>query len=138
MQVVDNAKPKWAKEYSDLAERVSFADGDFFDAHTIPTPGEGKTVYVMRSILHDWDDASATRILRSLAAAMKGSQAKLVLIEQARSLILPGNMSHMRHPCHLHWAALARNTARSCLAVWSPCMKLSSLGQSSWLCNPPD
>ena len=36
----------------------------------------------MRSILHDWDDTLSIKILKSLAAAMKGRQAKLVLIEQ--------------------------------------------------------
>lgn len=85
-QVVENARPKWTKERADLADRISFSGGDFFDANTIPEPGKGKTVYIMRSILHDWDDASSLKILQSLAVAMKGSPAKLVLVEQASAL----------------------------------------------------
>ena len=82
LQVVDKAQPHWEKEHANLTGRVSFAAGDFFDAQTIPKPDQGNTIYIMRSILHDWDDTSSIKILRSLAAAMKGRQAKLVLIEQ--------------------------------------------------------
>ena len=81
-QVVSNAKSVWAEERAELAERISFASGDFFDAQTLPKPTTGQTVYIMRSILHDWDDPSSMKILQALAAVMKGSQAKLVLVEQ--------------------------------------------------------
>lgn len=45
-------------------------------------------MYVMRSILHDWDDASSIKILRALSAVMKGGNAKLVLVEQVATLLL--------------------------------------------------
>ncbi len=76
----------WTKEHADLTDRISFSGGDFFDAGTVPRPGQGSAAYIMRSILHDWNDASAAKILQTLAAAMKGSTAKLVLIENVSAV----------------------------------------------------
>lgn len=47
------------------AERFSFVGGDFFDS--VPA---GKDLYVLKHILHDWDDARALRILQSVGRAM--------------------------------------------------------------------
>ncbi|KAK9842173.1 hypothetical protein WJX84_009092 [Apatococcus fuscideae] len=100
-QVVNNAKSVWAEEHTDLAGRISFAGGDFFDAQTLPRPANGSTVYIMRSILHDWDDSASIRILQSLGAVMKGSRAKLVLVEQVLKDDFVNDIS-MRHGFDLH------------------------------------
>jgi hypothetical protein len=62
-------------EAAGVAERGSFASGDFFG--TIPPGGD---VYVLAKILHDWDDEPATRILRGCRAAMS-PESRLLLFE---------------------------------------------------------
>lgn len=48
---------------------VQLVAGDFFDAHSIPLPSvssTGAVVFVLRQILHDWDDRAAALILHNL------------------------------------------------------------------------
>jgi hypothetical protein len=78
--VVAGAKPRL--ESLGLATRCEIASGDFFQA--VP-PAES---YVMKSIIHDWDDARAVAILKNCAAAMRGSNGKVILLE---IVVYPGN-----------------------------------------------
>ncbi|SEL93992.1 methyltransferase [Nonomuraea pusilla] len=48
-----------------VADRGEFRAGDFFE----PLPVHGADTYLLSSILHDWDDAAATAILRRCAEA---------------------------------------------------------------------
>ena len=59
-----------------LTGRATFTAGDFFTA--IP---EGADVYLMKSVLHNWDDAAAARILRNCRMAMT-KNARLIVIER--------------------------------------------------------
>ncbi len=59
-----------------VADRARFTAGSFFE--TIPS---GADVYMLKSIIHDWHDEDALRIMRQLAAAMS-PPAKALLIEQ--------------------------------------------------------
>lgn len=52
----------------DTQPAVDFASGDFLDA--VP---EGADAYILKFVLHDWDDARAVRILRNCHAAMSPS-----------------------------------------------------------------
>ena len=61
-----------------LTARASFVAGDFFAA----VPGNAD-VYLLKSVLHDWGDNDAVRILRSVAAAMAPS-ARLFVLERLR------------------------------------------------------
>jgi precorrin-6B methylase 2 len=63
-----------------LADRCTFVAADFFDA----VPGGGDA-YLLSRILHDWDDADATRILRVCHDAMP-SGARLLIVDA----VLPG------------------------------------------------
>jgi hypothetical protein len=58
-----------------LADRVELREGDLFTAFTFTAD-----VYLLKWILHDWDDAACVRLLRNVAAAMPIG-AKLVVIE---------------------------------------------------------
>jgi len=71
-------------EAAGLADRVKVVGGDFFDA--VPDGGD---IYVMASILHDWDDVHAGAILRSCRRAMR-KRDRLVLFESLRELDTPG------------------------------------------------
>jgi hypothetical protein len=66
--------PETVRDESTFGERLSFVGGDFFRA--VP-PGD---VFLLSTILHDWDDEHAAAILRTVrAAAAPGS--RLVLLE---------------------------------------------------------
>lgn len=58
-----------------LAERGRFQAGDLFEA--VP---EGADAYILKSVIHDWNDDDSRRILRNCRRAMS-SRARLLLIE---------------------------------------------------------
>ena len=66
-----------------VADRCELVEGDFFSS----VPGGGD-VYVLKSVLHDWDDDRCVAILRTCRAAMDGS-ARLAMIE----MLLPERMT---------------------------------------------
>jgi hypothetical protein len=70
-----------------LSDRATVVAGDFFDH--VPEAD----IYVMSAILHDWSDADAVRILRTIArAATEG--ARLLLVE----MVLPeANVPQIAH-----------------------------------------
>jgi O-methyltransferase domain/Dimerisation domain len=78
--VVEGAKARI--ESLGLQSRCEIASGDFFQA--VPRADS----YVLKSIIHDWDDAHSITILKNCAAAMSGSTGKVILLEFA---IVPGN-----------------------------------------------
>lgn len=59
-----------------VRERCEIVGGSFFDE----VPG-GADLYVLKSVLHDWDDARAAAILATLHRAM-GPGARLLLVER--------------------------------------------------------
>jgi hypothetical protein len=61
----------------ELASRASFAPCDFF--REIPA---GSRAYVMKSVIHDWDEESAIKILRNCRRAVPNNGA-LLLVEMA-------------------------------------------------------
>jgi hypothetical protein len=70
-----------------LEGRCQTAAGDFFES----VPGGGD-LYIMKSIIHDWDDARAVKILRNCRQALAGKpQGRLVLLE---FVVPPGNQPH--------------------------------------------
>jgi O-methyltransferase/methyltransferase family protein len=66
-----------------VADRCELVEGDFFSL--VPAGGD---VYVLKSVLHDWDDERCIAILQSCRAAMDKA-ARLAIIE----LILPECMT---------------------------------------------
>jgi hypothetical protein len=58
------------------AERMRFVAGDFF--RSVPRGGD---IYVLRWVLHNWNDRDATRILRRCRAAMPRA-GRLLVIEE--------------------------------------------------------
>ena len=81
-QVVAGAKP--LIESNGLADRCAVAHGDFFTA--VP---EGDA-YIMKHVIHDWNDDRAGTILRSIHRAARPS-ARVILIE---CILAPGNEPH--------------------------------------------
>jgi hypothetical protein len=58
-----------------LADRYDFVAGDFFES--VPA---GFDAYVLKHVIHDWDDERARRILANVRRAM-GEGARLLLVE---------------------------------------------------------
>lgn len=65
-----------------LADRCQVIGGNFFES--IPT---GADAYLMRHIIHDWDDEKSTKILQNVHRAM-GKGGRLLVVE---GVIEPGN-----------------------------------------------
>lgn len=78
--VVDRARSYIAA--AGLSQRCQAIGGDFFAE--VPS---GADAYLLKFVLHDWDDDRCVTILRNVARAMN-SDAKLLIIE---SVIPPGN-----------------------------------------------
>jgi len=72
--VVADARRELAEEFG--SARLAFAAGDFFAA--VPVKAQ---IYLLKSVIHDWDDDEAARILENCRAAMAPG-ARLVLIER--------------------------------------------------------
>jgi hypothetical protein len=60
-----------------VTDRCRLQAGNFFDG--LPKEGD---VYLMKSIVHDWDDANAIRLLKRCSEAMNTSGARLFVIER--------------------------------------------------------
>lgn len=68
-----------------LSSRCDIVAGDFFSS--VPAGGDA---YILRWIIHDWDNDRALTILRNCRAAMKAT-ARLLLVE---TVIPPGDEAH--------------------------------------------
>ncbi len=72
-------------EREGVSGRVEKVSGDFFES--VP---EGADAYIMKHIIHDWDDERSTRILKNIHAAMN-ENGKVLLVE----VVVPaGNEPH--------------------------------------------
>ncbi|MGH9715269.1 MAG: methyltransferase [Candidatus Acidiferrales bacterium] len=65
-----------------LGERCRTTAGDFFQA------APEADSYVLKSVIHDWNDASAISVLQNCVTAMRGEAGKVLLLEM---VLQPGN-----------------------------------------------
>jgi hypothetical protein len=79
--VVEGAKPRIAS--AGLSDRMQAVACDFFQS--VPAGGDA---YIMKHIIHDWDDERASTILKNIATAMGTKKGKVILLE---SVIAVGN-----------------------------------------------
>jgi hypothetical protein len=66
-----------------LNDRCRTESGDFFKA--VPVGGDA---YIMKHIIHDWDDERAVAILRNIRRALGGKRGRVILLE---SVLQPGD-----------------------------------------------
>jgi hypothetical protein len=76
--------PETTRDEAALGGRIEFVAGSFFER--VP-PGD---VYVLSTILHDWDDDRAGQILRAIRAAAP-DDARLLVVD---AVVPPGNEPH--------------------------------------------
>ena len=80
-----------------VADRCQIVSGDFFTS--VP---EGGDAYIMKHILHDWDDEQAIQILRNCHSAMRRG-GKVIIVDP---VIPPGNAAHFGKLLDLEMLAL--------------------------------
>jgi hypothetical protein len=73
--------PETVRDEAALGDRIEFVEGSFFER--VP---EGD-VYILSTILHDWDDEPAAAILRTIGAAAP-PEARLLILD---AVVPPGN-----------------------------------------------
>jgi hypothetical protein len=100
-QVAEGARK--AIEAAGLSDRCKAEGGDFFKA--VP----GGDLVIMKNIIHDWNDAKATQILKSCRAALPAS-GKLLLAEL---VVPPGFAPHMSHILDLEMMVLCDGKERT-------------------------
>jgi len=76
--VIELARKKWESEILELRNKIEFFPGDFFKAVPIAD------VYILRNILHDWNDISCVNILTVIRHTISNT-GKLLII----ALLLP-------------------------------------------------
>jgi SAM-dependent methyltransferase len=71
-----------------VAHRFEFVAGDFFES--VPS---GADIYVLKNILHDWDDEHVAIILRNCRRAMS-EDARLLVVERMMDLRMESSRRH--------------------------------------------
>ena len=69
-----------------MEDRCALQTCDFF--HSVPAGGDA---YILKHIIHDWDEPRALAILRNIYTAMGGKAGKVILLEM---VMPPGNEPH--------------------------------------------
>lgn len=82
--VIEAARPVVAKH--GVAERCQLVPGSFFDS--VPSGGDA---YIMKWIMHDWNDEDATRILRNVRAVIPAGGSLIVFDRVLPERVTPGN-----------------------------------------------
>ncbi|MEZ5833658.1 MAG: methyltransferase [Dongiaceae bacterium] len=72
---VEGAAENFRKNHANLVARCAFVAGDFFES--VPP---GADAYILKSVIHDWDDERSSRILASCRRAMADGS-RLLIIE---------------------------------------------------------
>lgn len=100
-----------------LESRCRCLAGDFLEQ--VPPEGD---VYILKSVLHNWNDEQALRILRNCRAAMSGSS-RLLIVEP---LIRDGDNRGMRAFMDLHMLVMhgGRERTEADMAALLSCAKL--------------
>jgi SAM-dependent methyltransferase len=93
--------PETVRDEAAFEESVAFVEGSFFDE--VPS-GD---VHVLSTIMHDWDDESAARILRTVRAS---AGERLVLLD---AVIEPGNQPQGAKWLDLLMLVIARGRERT-------------------------
>jgi len=74
------AQTEQAIAFDNLAGRCRFVGGDFYER--VPS---GADAYLLKSVLHDWDDDSCVAILKSVRTAMR-PDSRLLIVERPLSM----------------------------------------------------
>jgi carbamate kinase len=99
-----------------VATRVECIAGDFFEK--VPS---GADAYVMKHILHDWNDADSVRILKSIHAAA-APNTKLLLVE---AILEEGNGPQFAKLLDIEMLVMTPGGHERTLAQWQRLLETS-------------
>jgi O-methyltransferase domain len=105
--VVAEAKP--VLEHLGVADRCDIAGGNFFDA--VPAGADG---YLLKHVLHNWEDDRCVKLLRNIHAAAKPG-ARLFILE---SVVPSGNTPHMSKHLDLMMLVMTHGGRERTQAEW--------------------
>lgn len=109
--VCEQATGVWASQHAELVPKTQIVPGSFLVSGSIPSARDGDA-YMLRNILHDWDDDKTTLILTNLRTAMGSVKATLVLLELAPSAL--GDVAALpRYTLDLHMMVMLNAKERS-------------------------
>jgi SAM-dependent methyltransferase len=93
-----------------VADRCTTVAGDFFES--VPTGGD---IYLLRLVLHDWDDKDAARILNTVRRAMSPGSRLLVIdhLLPARADTSPASRAALIIDMHMYVLFGARERTES-------------------------
>jgi predicted O-methyltransferase YrrM len=103
-QVVAGAAARGFVTAPAVRDRIEIVGGDFFAS--VPAGADG---YLMKYILHDWDDARCVQLLRLCREAMAPGGRVLVV----DSVIPPGNAAHRGKLMDINMFVLLRGKERT-------------------------
>ncbi|OIW29209.1 S-adenosyl-L-methionine-dependent methyltransferase [Coniochaeta ligniaria NRRL 30616] len=112
-------------EAGDNLNKVKVMAHDFFE----PQPLAGARAYLMRSVLHDWNDEKAGLILRATAAAMERGYSRLLIcdavlpatgasLDQASADIMMMHLHSARERSEGQWRRLLKGAGLEVVNVW--------------------
>jgi hypothetical protein len=102
--VVAEARPYL--EAAGVLDRCQIVAGSFFES--VPSGGD---TYVLKNIIHDWDDGQSLKILQNIRTALEGQQrGKVLLLEM---VLTPGNEPHMAKWADIEMLALPGGRERT-------------------------
>jgi hypothetical protein len=107
------AGAKAVVESRGLTPRIDIVAGDFFES--VPAAG----AYIMKNVLHDWSDADATRILRTIHRAARPG-ARLFLAE---AVLAPGNQADVAKFMDLEMLVATRGGRERSAAQWTTLLR---------------
>ncbi|RYP57038.1 hypothetical protein DL769_009742 [Monosporascus sp. CRB-8-3] len=117
------------------AERaIEIQPYDFFT----PQPVKGSRVYFMHNVLHDWPDATATRILKNIAAGMERGYSRLLIHESLVSSVKPllrvcvSDVTMMaclaaHERSEAEWNELVSSAGLRIIKIWRPAHSVESV-----------
>lgn len=79
----DEARRYWADHGHEALARLTFQEGDLLGS--IPSASNDRDIYLLSAVLHGFDDAACVDVLRNVARAIAGSQARVAVME----MVLP-------------------------------------------------
>jgi len=110
--VVELARPGVAA--APLADRVELVGGSFFDA--VPAAD----LYLLKQILHDWDDAECREILRCIRAAMNPG-ARVAVIDHVLDDVPTANESQATDIAMMLWDTGRERKLAEFVALFAAC-----------------
>jgi len=120
--VVAEAKP--VLEHLGVADRCDVVGGNFFDA--VPAGADG---YLLKHILHNWEDDKCVKLLRNIHAAAKPG-ARLFVLE---SILPSGNTPHPGKHLDLMMLLLTHGGRERTQAEWEALLMAGGFGSTRFV-----